>query len=60
MSFPIRRAAFLAAGLAATLALAACTGQAPAPEPTEVDPDATLRVGLARSLRRRRLQRSCR
>ncbi|OCG74231.1 ABC transporter substrate-binding protein [Microbacterium sediminis] len=46
MSFPIRRVALLAAGLTAALALTACTGQAPAPEPTEVDPDATLRVGL--------------
>ena len=46
MSFPIRRAAFLATGLVAALALTACAGEAPAPEPTEVDPDATLRVGL--------------
>lgn len=46
MPLPIRRAAFLAAGLTAALILTACSGGDAAPEPTEPNPDATLRVGL--------------
>jgi len=40
------RTAVVASGVAATLALTACAGGGGAPEPTEANPDATLRVGL--------------